>query len=162
VRVLGHLDPDYARILRQDDGVEPELRFYTGREQGVEALIGVLAELRNEGYRGPDVAVLSPRASGSASEGVTEQPWRDRLRPLSAPGNGHVRYGTIHAFKGMEAPAIVVTDLEDVSGPGAEALFYIVVTRPTERLILLIREPARASIGRLLAGMPATEEPSHA
>jgi superfamily I DNA/RNA helicase len=159
VRILSHLDPDYARVVRPDDGVEPELRFCSDNDSSADALVAVLAELHGAGYRGGDTVVLSPSASGSSAERVTDQPWRDRLRSMSAPDDGgHVRYGTIHAFKGMEAPVIVVTDLDDVAGPSAEALFYIAVTRPTERLILLLAETARASMARLLAGSPPIGE----
>ncbi|MHB8718542.1 MAG: NERD domain-containing protein [Candidatus Dormibacteria bacterium] len=157
VRLLSHLEPDYARVLRPDDGVEPELRFYPAERPPADALTRVLDELRSDGYRGRDVAVLSPRASGSSAQGVTEQPWCDRIRPFGDPSGSHTAYGTIHAFKGLEAPAIVVTDLDDVSGPAAEALFYIAVTRPTERLVLVLPDSARASMARSLAGIAAAE-----
>jgi DNA replication protein DnaC len=152
VRVLSHLDPDYLRVLRPDDGVEPSFRFYVDDGSGPDALIAVLAELFEERYRGSDIVVLSPRASGSCAERVAAAPWRDRLRPMPRVGTGHIAYGTIHAFKGMEAPVVIVTDLDDVAGPAAEALLYISVTRPTERLVLLIPELARAGMQRLLSG----------
>lgn len=158
VRLLSHLEPDYSKVLRPDDGVEPDLRFYADDRAGPDALIRLLAELRTDGYKGRDVVVLSPRASGSSAERVTGQPWCDRLRPIADSGGGHTLYGTIHAFKGLEAPAVVVTDLADVSGPTAEALFYVAVTRPTERLVLLMPESARASMARSLAGTPAVKE----
>ena len=162
VRLLSHLEPDYSKVLRPDNGVEPELRFYADEPAAPEALTHVLAELRADGYSGLDVVVLSPRARGSSAERVTEQPWSDRLRPLGEAGGGHTAYGTIHAFKGLEAPAVVVTDLEGVSGPSAEALFYIAVTRPTERLVLVIADSARASLVRALATGRAAEERARA
>jgi superfamily I DNA/RNA helicase len=152
VRLLSHLDPDYASVLRPDNGVEPNLRFYATDPEGPAALADVLDELRRDGYRGRDVVILSPRAEGSSAQRLAQHPWVDRLRPFGHSADGYTWYGTIHAFKGLEAPAIVVTDLEDVTGPMAEALFYIAVTRPTERLVLLMANSARASIARSLAG----------
>jgi superfamily I DNA/RNA helicase len=162
VRLLGHLDPDYSKVLRPDDGVEPELRFYPQERTAAEALTRALDELRAGGYRGRDVAVLSPRASGSSAERVTDQPWCDRLRSFGETGGGHTGYGTIHAYKGLEAPAVVVTDLDEVTGPAAEALFYIAVTRPTERLILVLPDSARTSIARSLTGSQAVNEGARA
>ena len=107
VRLLSHLDPDYSKVLRPDDGVEPDLRFYPNDGAGPEALVRVLSELRDEGYRGRDVVVLSPRGSASSASRLTEQPWRDRLRPIGEADGGHTQFGTIHAFKGLEAPAVV-------------------------------------------------------
>ena len=154
VHILSHLEPDYSRVLRPDNGIEPELRFFADELVGPDALVRVLAELRADGYKGGDVVVLSPRASESSAERVSGSPWRDRLRPFGDVRDGHTLYGTIHAFKGLEAPAIVVTDLDDVSGPAAEALFYVAVTRPTERLVLLLQNSARASMARALARKP--------
>lgn len=151
VPVLSHLDPDYARVLRPDDGVEPRFSFYPDDSSGPDALVSVLSGLYKEGYRGSDVVILSGRASGSCAERVAVQSWRDRLRPLPREGTGYISYGTIHSFKGMEAPVVIVTDLEDVSGPGAEALLYIGLTRPTERLVMLIPEAARTAMQRLLS-----------
>ncbi len=162
VRLLSHLQPDYAKVLRPDDGVEPELRFYPPERTPAEALTRALGELRADGYRGRDVAILSPRAAGSSAEGLTEQPWCDRLRPFGDSAGGHTQHGTIHAFKGLEAPAVVVTDLDDVSGSAAEALFYIAVTRPTERLVLVLPDSSRTSMARSLAGAAALEEGAHA
>jgi DNA polymerase III delta prime subunit len=162
VHLLTHLEPGYDRILRPDDGIEPDLRFYAGDAEGPAELARALTELRSEGYKSRDVVVLSPRASGSSAERLTEQPWCDRVHPLGDPGDGHTLYGTIHAFKGLEAPAVVVTDLDDVAGPTAEALFYIAITRPTERLLLLMPESARASMLRSLASAPSVEEGARA
>lgn len=161
VRLLSHLEPDYVRILRPDDGIDPDVRFYAGSDQAPRALMSALDEFRRDGYRGGDVTVLSPRATSSAAERIADQPWRNRLRPFGSAGDGHTPYGTIHAFKGLEAPAVIVTDIDAVSGDMAEALLYIAITRPTERLLLLLPESARSDIARLLRG-PRTQGGSRA
>ncbi len=50
---------------------------------------------------------------------------------------GQLQYSTIHAFKGLEAPAVVVTDL-DRRVPNFESLLYIGLTRATDRLFAVI------------------------
>ena len=146
VRLLAKLEPDYARVKRPDDGVEPDLRFYRDEEDAPRALVRALEELRGSGYRGRDVVILSTRARGSSAERITEQPWSDRLRSMARATGGHIAYTTIHAFKGLEAPAIVVTDVSEISGATAEALFYVAATRPTERLVMLLAESTRQGI----------------
>lgn len=37
----------------------------------------------------------------------------------------------------MEAPVVVLTDIEEVQGSSAESLFYTGLTRATDRLIVL-------------------------
>ena len=52
---------------------------------------------------------------------------------------GQVRYSTIHAFKGLEAPAVVVTDLDETTTTdNFDSLLYVGLTRATDRLIALI------------------------
>lgn len=162
VRLLSHLEPDYSSVRRNDDGIEPQLRFFVDDGHASGALVRALEELRLEGYRGRDTVVLSARASGSSAARITEQPWCDRLRPLGNSSGGHTPYGTIHAFKGLESPAVVVTDVDEVSGPQAEALFYIAITRPTERLVLLMPESARASMAHVMTDALAAQEGARA
>lgn len=152
VRLLSKLDDDYARILRPDNGIEPDLRFYSSSSQAPDALIEVLDELRSVGFRGEDVVVLSPLGSRSSAERVSSQPWRDRLKPLTAGVSKHTHFGTIHSFKGLEAPAIVVTDVEDILSQNAESLFYVALTRAFERLVILMDESVKADVATVLKG----------
>ncbi len=162
VRLLAKLEPDYARVLRPDDGMEPDIRFYRGEHDAPDALVRALDALRRAGYRGQDVVVLSTRAAGSAAERITQQPWSDRLRRLSWSSDGHTPYSTIHAFKGLEAPAVIVTDVSEISGPTAEALFYVAVTRPTERLVMLIAEAAKPVVVSTLLQQTHNPQAAHA
>lgn len=159
VHVLGGLTPPYARILRPDDGVEPELRYYSdARPQS--ALLGtVLDALARDGFRGGDVTVLSTRALNPCAGTVTLPEWRNRLKPITnddASQTSSISYCSIHAFKGLEAPAIVVTDVEQVGDAHAMSLFYIATTRALHRLVILaherVRSEARALVRRQLAG----------
>lgn len=162
VRLLSHLAPDYTHVLRPDDGVEPDIRFYANDDDAPRALARALEELRSHGYRGREIVILSPRARGAAAERLSDEPWRSRLRPLTAGGQGYTLYGTIHAFKGLEAPAVIITDFDHVSGGTAEALFYIAVTRPTQRLLLLLPESARAELAHMLLGAATHGDAIHA
>jgi len=149
-------------VLRPDDGVEPDIRFYRDEHDAPDALVRALDELRRAGYRGQDIVVLSTRAAGSSAERITERPWSDRLRRLSWSSGGHTPYSTIHAFKGLEAPAVIVTDVSEISGPTAEALFYVAVTRPTERLVMLIAEAARPVVVSTLLQQTRNRQAAHA
>ena len=148
----------YARCLRPDDGDPPQVRFYRDAEQQAELLCGALEELREAGLTGPQVAVLSTRNdTACAAAAVTEQSWRDRMTPLmrlTARGpvadlkSGKTLYASVHRFKGLEAHAVVLTDIERLDTPRERDLFYIGATRATLRLIVLAHESLR---GRLLA-----------
>ncbi|MGI9064874.1 MAG: NERD domain-containing protein [Pyrinomonadaceae bacterium] len=146
VHLLGGLVPGYNRILRPDDGGEPKLLYYRNAEEQESLLVSQLEELGKSGFRGSDVTVLSTRAGDAAAAArVSVSPWKERLRPLASATGGQIGYGTIHSFKGLEAEAIIVTDVENIAGP-ATALFYIAITRALHRLTLLIHESAKNEI----------------
>ena len=56
------------------------------------------------------------------------------------------RYCSIYRFKGLEAPAVIVTDVTDLDDPAARSLLYVGLTRALHRLVILAHEPLR---GRL-------------
>lgn len=150
VRLLGGLESGYSRVRRPDNGFEPRLKFYGSSEAQCELLASALAELYEDGFAGSDVVVLSPRASGCCAERISATPWRDRLHAVRDAASGQIGFTTIHAFKGMEAPAIVVTDVTGVEGPAMESLFYVAVTRATDRLVVLMDQSLRSTILSLL------------
>jgi DNA polymerase III delta prime subunit len=143
----------YARCLRPDDGDPPEVRFYRDAAQQRELLCAALQELRDAGFAGPQVAVLSTRNDAAcAAAGVTEQSWRDRLTPLMRDTprgpvadlrSNKMRYASVHRFKGLEAHAVVLTDIEHLDTPRERDLFYVGATRATQRLIVLANEALR-------------------
>jgi DNA helicase IV len=50
---------------------------------------------------------------------------------------GHkIRCGTVQAFKGLDAPAVIVTDVDDVASVYGRQLLYIACSRATERLVV--------------------------
>ena len=144
----------YARCLRPDEGDAPEVRFYREAAQQAELLCGALEELRENGFTGPQVAVLSTRNdTACAASQLTEQPWSDRLGPLvrDTPRGPvadlkttKIRYASIHRFKGLEARAVVLTDIERLDTARERDLFYVGATRATQRLIVLAHESLRS------------------
>ena len=170
----GHVSPGYRRVRRPDDAVEPDLRWYGSEREQLEQLRAVLTELRDAGFAGPRVAILSPRGNERcAAAQLTEQPWRDRLAPLvKEPREGEEdeelgdwmaacipsdldavdlrsgasKYSSIYRFKGLEAPAVVITDVDDVDMPDMRSLFYVGCTRALHRLVVLASKDVRAEL----------------
>ena len=93
--------------------------------------------------------MLSPRASGCAAERVTQAPWCDRIRTARAVSPGGIRYATIHAFKGLEAPVVIVTDVESLGTDRDQSLLYIASTRAVERLYVLAASQLKLKIAEI-------------
>lgn len=148
VELITGMEPGYKRFRRPDDGMQPRYYWYSDPKQQGRLLVRAIRELRDEGFQFDEIAVLSTRRLQSAAA-VCQDPW---LRPLLVESQtavpGKVRYSTVHAFKGLEAPAVIVTDIDQPTTPGFEALLYVGLTRPTDRLSVLATREALA--GKLL------------
>lgn len=140
VTAVSRMVPGYRRFRRPDDGVDPAVVAYaSGSDQSL-LLADAVRTLREDGYELNEIVVLSPLRNGSTAE-LTTDPWlRQVLQRADGRGapSGRLRYSTIHAFKGLEAPAIILTDLDERLVPNFAALLYVGMTRATDRLTVII------------------------
>lgn len=127
-------DDVYAQYDRAELGADcgQVLRFDSAEHQQ-QLLQQVLRDLWDEGWESRDILVLSPRRASAARAATGTV--ADALAPDDADGPG-IRWGTVHLFKGLEAPVVVLTDVDD-SSPNWQDLLYVGATRATERLVVL-------------------------
>lgn len=146
-QLLGGLESRYARILRPDNKLEPKINYYQDEASQQALLASTLEELWRDGYRAQDLVVLSTRGDTACAAGkVDVSPWRERLRPAHMAESGHIPYCSIYAFKGMEAVAVVVTDVNTISGAAPASLFYVATTRAVDKLVILAHDAARGDV----------------
>ncbi len=151
VHLLGGLQPRYSRILRPDNRIEPKLKYYKSTEQQQRLLIDTLQQLYADKFLGNEIVILSPRIGAACAAGiVSETPWKDRLKPIESVGRGQVGYSSIHAFKGMESPIIIVTDIDKIDDGTSMSLFYVAVTRAFHKLFIFMHENVKKDISSLL------------
>lgn len=151
---LAGLKPPYSRVRRPDDRVSPQIEFYASPADQERLLADTLARIQRSGFRPEDIIVLSPRADGSCAAALELDGWSARLQPLGSAGRRRIGHTTIQAFKGLEAPSIVVTDIESIIGEDAQALLYVAITRSVQRLIILAHKRVREQCARVLLGGP--------
>ena len=155
VELLGGLRPGYSKVLRPDNQVEPTIRYYHSRVEQGDILRESIQELLKEGFQPADIVILSPRSEERcvASEFLDARS-KDLLVPLSkSDGRDHdakVRYGSIHSFKGLEAGAVILTDVEELASRSAQDLFYVGVTRALHRLVVLVHDKLRVQLREML------------
>lgn len=149
--LLGGLKPDYKKILRADDYHKPELIFYENDTHQVSLLVEQLTRFRDgENYKGNDIIILSPLSQKCCAMKLAP-PWKDRIQPYQLKSSGgHVQYSTIHSFKGLESPVVLVTDLTQLSDKESRNLFYIAITRSLSRLVLILHESVRKDLKSIL------------
>lgn len=140
VNMFSGLKPGYQKFRRGDDGMNPAWLKYDAGDDQTPLLLEAIQRLRDEHYQLHEIVVLSPLADGSVAASTTDNWLRQILRPVTGQERrkGEMQYATIQAFKGLEAPAVVVTDLDRTVVPNFESVMYVGLTRATDRLYGLI------------------------
>lgn len=149
---LGGLKPAYSRVLRPDWGHDgtPRTLFYTSRDDQMRLLREAVDELLAAGELSPeDIVILSP-VRDSCAHALSQRNSAPAFKALPARREGVCSYGTIGAFKGLEAPAVILTDIEEVGTERAQRLFYVGVSRATDRLGVLARQGLQGAIAQLI------------
>jgi DNA polymerase III delta prime subunit len=155
VRLLAGLEPNYSKVLRPDNGVEPEVKYYSSLDAQVSLLASSLDSLLAERFGPDDIVVLSPRSGNACSDALTNGKWKGRLCSAESAAAGQIKTSTVHSFKGLESAAVVLTDVESIKGPRAQALFYTAITRAQDRLIVLVDSSVRPDLISVLTGVPS-------
>jgi hypothetical protein len=141
----------YRQYRRPDDGVEVTLRPYADDADQIAKLAGLIDLLRSEHYSLGDIAILSSLASGAAHAAIG-MPHSGWLAPAANAPAGRIRTSTVHAFKGLEATAVILTDVGDLTTEHSRQLLYVATTRATDRLALLVHQTAVPQLTDLILG----------
>lgn len=145
---LSEMEPPYKRFRRSDDGQSPTFTFYTDPTDQDTMLANTIDRLREEGFAPHEIVVLSQRRNQSTAATTTNHRLASMLTPAkhNTPRKGHIRYTTIHAFKGLEAPAVILTDVNHATTPNFQALLYVAMTRATDSLTLFVDHNSRKAL----------------
>ena len=111
-----------------------------------------------------DVVVLTPRSPRSSwlmrADGKPVEIWPYRFMPEYGPEGavlapptrgGEVRVATVHRFKGLESPVVVLAEIDErVAEEDLRGLLYVGATRARSHLVVV----ASASLGPRLGSLP--------
>ena len=129
----------YGAYRRPADGYQPVIMPYVTAAEQAAHLVAAVRTLLDEGFELADIVVLSRYRKSAAALCVDE--WLGPLlvdyRQGGPKVKGKVRYSTIHSFKGLEAPAVILTDLNESTRGAYHDLISVGVTRARDRLLIL-------------------------
>lgn len=150
ISLLAHPTPAYSATLRPDTHHDPELIFYSSPEEQLDRIDGALDRLLGEGFKDADIVILSPVADKPCAKllGETKR-WKSRIKPYGSATSG-IRYCTVHAFKGLEAPVVILTDIQGLDSTLQKPIFYVGLSRALHRLFVLVHESAKGDIRKAL------------
>jgi len=92
-----------------------------------------------------DVVVLTPRrqARSAFTDGLSLGNLRLTWSP--DPAHNQVQVSTIHSFKGLERPVVILAELAHAHPAQARVLLYVARSRATSHLVELVAPPGKVS-----------------
>lgn len=142
----------YRNLDGQPDGDAVDVRFYRSEQDEVSKFAQVMSELQRDGIPAKDIVILGKRRLENwIAAKQADLPWA--IVEASNANGSSVPYSTIHAFKGLEAPVIILVHVDALDGD-EESLLYVGMSRARARLYMLIDEGCRrAHDQKVAAGM---------
>ena len=137
--------------------IGPDVEVMAASDSPAERAASVRAaieKLRNEGFAMNDIVALTPWRKNTSlkedlladvvdfpADGETREKADKRLKNCASDKASRILGETIKAFKGMESPAVILTDISaprDAENSGfTSAEFYVACTRARYRLIII-------------------------
>ncbi len=108
------------------------------RKEAIAALETVLARLRKEGIPSKDIILLTPAAKGRSM-------WEDDQQinkwvltwNLQTTAADAVRVCTIHQYKGLESPVVILSEMDKAFSDTTRQLAYVGLSRARHHVIVL-------------------------
>lgn len=132
---------------RGPQGRPVEVLGYRDDRDLASLLATVLKNLEAEGVPLKDIAVLTP--SRAAKSPLRRRGAVDGFRLSDEPEPGSVLATTIHAFKGLERPVVILAEIGERHREDLPRYLYVGASRARNHLIVLAAEPVAAELRRL-------------
>jgi Nuclease-related domain/UvrD-like helicase C-terminal domain/AAA domain len=136
------------------EGTEVCFSYFNKSQDQAEIIKAEIGKLLKAGLKYSDIVVLSTRrlsssgALGADSSGsfdlvdITENETL-KLQPKQ------VAFSTIHAFKGMEATAVIICDIDAINTNEARSIIYVGMSRAKSHLVVLANNKLKDTIVEL-------------
>lgn len=140
--------------LGRVEGLAVDYRYWRNSEHQAQVLFGVIEKLLDDGVNPEDIIVLSPRkfwnsVAYTLAEGGRFGLYELRERNQKNGKTVRIPFSTIHAFKGMESPVVVMCDLDTIDSDEPQALLYVGMSRARSHLTILLHNKTQPAIAEL-------------
>lgn len=142
------LTPGYKKILNDIEESDVTPYFYKSEEDQRSLLSNLLIEAKKI-YKPSEIVILSMNDDLKSSAGELTKS-NLNLEPIRSNGGKSISYGSVHSFKGLEAPFVILTDIDSLKDERNRSLLYIGMSRARIRLCILMHENCRKRYTELL------------
>lgn len=147
--ITSGLTPGYKKILNDIDDSDVDPLFYADGNEQKTLLSNYLTGLKTA-YKSSEIVILSMSDDAKCCAGNLNDS-KFNLSPIRKNQGGNIiSFVSIHAFKGLEAPVVVITDIEHLEDERAQCLLYVGMSRARVKLCMLMHERCRIKYDQLL------------
>lgn len=134
--------------VNQIEGEPVNRSFWNTKDDLAKKLVDQLKKLLDEGMLPSEIAILSPRKfKDSSASQIRDFDICDISNSSDLiPEENKITFSTIHSFKGLESPVVIVTDIESIAGDYNSSLLYVAMSRASAYLSMLMNESAREEL----------------
>jgi hypothetical protein len=139
--------------LSNVDGLPVDYRFWRTQVDEIAQLEKAIGMLLDEGVSVSDIVVLAPvRLENSAASRLNSKlPVIFEIRDVRNPNANGIGFSTVHAFKGMESPVVVLCGFAEASSEERRALLYTGMSRARSHLVMVLSEKFKTFLPSLLS-----------
>jgi ATP-dependent exoDNAse (exonuclease V) beta subunit len=122
---------------RTENQVDPYIDFLSKDANFIEIIDRAIEYFRNQKFSFDDIIFLTPSAIENPSEVFQESKFASKFTKFDTNSVGKIGFSTIHAIKGLESPCVALIELYELKNmPEKSTLFYVALTRATDRLYI--------------------------
>jgi hypothetical protein len=129
--------------LNAAEGSPVDFRYWNSEDDQLSQLDHSIGELLRDGVQPEQITLLSPVRLGNSVVGKLVTRGRhvvDVTNDVSGPSGDELRFSTIQAFKGMETPVAILTDLAGTEEVERHALLYVGMSRARTYLVMFLHQ----------------------
>lgn len=145
---LSGIDSPYQSYLRNSPSiVKSSYLFYQDELSQMRQLSLLIRKGLEAGFNASDIVILSKRAEVKSISKIFDSELK--IKPFSLQRKG-VSYTSIHKFKGLEAPYIILTDFDELDTEESKKILFTGASRATDSVHYLFNDSTKESFLKLL------------
>ena len=132
------MESPYKSYLRSQSSIlESQYYMYSNDSEQLKKLNEILKNCLKEGFSYSDIAILSKVAESKSLAYKNQNLLNAKVYSLVSDC---LRYTSIHKFKGLEAPIIILTDFDEIESEEAQKMMFTGATRATDSVHFLFHK----------------------
>ncbi|ENX33405.1 MULTISPECIES: nuclease-related domain-containing DEAD/DEAH box helicase [Acinetobacter] len=132
------MDSPYKSYLRSQSSIlDSQYYMYSNDSEQLKKLNEILKTCLKEGFNYSDIVILSKVAESKSLAHKNKELLNAKVYTLDPDG---LSYTSIHKFKGLEAPVIILIDFDEIESEEAQKMMFTGATRATDSVHFLFHK----------------------